>query len=138
MMERPYQICVRCIMDTTDPDIEFDEKGVCNHCHGYDRQVNQFVLEGEAGLHYSEGLVGKIRLEGKSKPYDCVIGVSGGVDSTFLAYKVKEMGLRPLAVHLDNGWDSELAVKNIEQTLNILGIDLHTHVLDWEIGRAHV
>jgi N-acetyl sugar amidotransferase len=119
-------------MDTTDPDIEFDEKGVCNHCHGYDRQVNQFVLEGEAGLHYSEGLVGKIRLEGKSKPYDCVIGVSGGVDSTFLAYKVKEMGLRPLAVHLDNGWDSELAVKNIEQTLNILGIDLHTHVLDWE------
>ncbi len=131
-MDRAYQVCTRCIMDTTDPDIEFDQDGVCNHCHSYDRMVREFVIEGEAGLQYAERLSAQIKKEGRNKPYDCIIGVSGGVDSTYLAYKVKEMGLRPLAVHLDNGWDSELAVKNIEQTLNLLGIDLYTHVLDWE------
>jgi N-acetyl sugar amidotransferase len=119
-------------MDTTDPEIVFDENGVCNHCHAYDQMVQEYVIGGEAGLRMLGEMVGVIRNEGKDKPYDCIIGVSGGVDSTFVAYKVKELGLRPLAVHLDNGWDSELAVKNIEQTLKLLGIDLYTHVLDWE------
>lgn len=119
-------------MDTSDPDIKFDEEGICNHCHNFDRMIREYVISEEAGLSHLEQITNTIRNEGKDKPYDCVIGVSGGVDSTFVAYKAKELGLRPLAVHLDNGWDSELAVKNIEQTLKVLGIDLYTDVLDWE------
>ncbi|MBN1306074.1 MAG: N-acetyl sugar amidotransferase [Anaerolineales bacterium] len=130
-MSREYRMCTRCIMDTTDPDIDFDHQGVCNHCHKYDRMVSEYVIEGEAGLAYLQKLAQKIKTDGKGKRYDCMIGVSGGVDSTYVAYKTRELGLRPLAVHLDNGWDSELAVKNIEQTLKILDIDLYTYVLDW-------
>ena len=131
-MNSEYRICTRCVMDTTDPDIVFDENGVCNHCHNQERMVREFVISGEAGLSHLEQISEKIRHEGKGKTYDCVIGVSGGVDSTYVAYKAKELGLHPLAVHLDNGWDSELAVKNIEQTLKLLGIDLYTDVLNWE------
>jgi N-acetyl sugar amidotransferase len=120
-------------MDTSDPEIQFDEQGVCNHCHDYDRQIRQRVLKGEAGLSYLEGLIERIKRDGRGKPYDCLIGVSGGVDSTYVAYIAKQkFGLRPLAVHMDNGWDSELAVKNIEETLKRLDIDLYTKVLDWE------
>ncbi len=132
-MEREYRICTRCLMDTSDPEIQFDEQGVCNHCHDYDRLILQRVMKGEAGLRYLEGLVGQIKSEGRGKPYDCLMGVSGGVDSTYVAYVVKhKFGLRPLAIHMDNGWDSELAVKNIEETLKRLEIDLFTNVLDWE------
>jgi len=127
-----YQICTRCVMDTTDPDIEFDEKGVCNHCHYYDAQVKKKVVSGRGGQEKLAKIVDEIKRQGAGKDYDCVIGVSGGVDSTYVAYKVKELGLNPLAVHLDNGWDSELAVKNIEQVLKKLNIDLYTHVIDWE------
>jgi N-acetyl sugar amidotransferase len=94
--------------------------------------VRDYVVDGDAGREKLEQLAAKIRADGKGKPYDCVIGVSGGVDSTYVAYLVKKLGLRPLAIHLDNGWDSELAVKNIEETLKRLGIDLYTEVLDWE------
>ena len=127
-----YQMCKRCVMDTSDPEITFDENGVCNHCHTYDRLVREYVLDGEAGRQKLDQLAAKIRADGKGKQYDCVIGISGGVDSTYVAYLVKKLGLRPLAIHLDNGWDSELAVKNIEETLKRLGIDLYTEVLDWE------
>ncbi len=127
-----YQICTRCVMDTTDPEIEFDEKGVCNHCHYYDERLKNKVFTGEEGRRRLAKIVDDIKREGAGKDYDCVIGVSGGVDSTYVAYKVKELGLNPLAVHLDNGWDSELAVKNIEQVLKKLKIDLYTHVIDWE------
>jgi len=126
------QTCVHCVMDTTDPDIVFDAKGVCNHCHLYGQLVKSRVpapTEGQARL---QKLVSEIQTAGRGKDYDCVIGVSGGVDSTFVAYKVKELGLRPLAVHLDNGWDSELAVNNIEAVLKKLAIELYTHVIDWE------
>lgn len=129
---RPYQMCTRCVMDTTDPDIVFDGNGVCNHCHTYDEQMRKNVFSGAEGKSRLEEIVNKIKEERKDKEYDCVIGVSGGVDSTFVAYKVIELGLRPLAIHLDNGWDSELAVKNIEVTLKKLKIDLYTHVIDWE------
>lgn len=125
-------MCKRCVMDTSDPEIVFDENGVCNHCHTYDRLVRDYVLDGEAGSQKLEQIAAKIQSDGKGRQYDCVIGVSGGVDSTYVAYLVKKIGLRPLAVHLDNGWDSELAVKNIEETLKRLGIDLYTEVLDWE------
>ena len=119
-------------MDTSDPEIEFDAQGVCSHCHTRDALIAENVLTGEAGRRKLEQVVEDVRRSGQGRPYDCVIGVSGGVDSTYLAWKVKEMGLRPLAVHLDNGWDSELAVKNIENTVRLLGVDLHTHVLDWD------
>ena len=106
-MNQAYQICTRCVMDTTDPEISFDVNGVCNHCHTYDRlQAN--VYSGEEGKRRLEKIVNKVRNEGKGKEYDCIIGVSGGVDKhIFVAYQVKKLGLRPLAVHLDNGWDSE-------------------------------
>jgi N-acetyl sugar amidotransferase len=119
-------------MDTTDPDIVFDATGICNHCHAYDELVAKNVFTGEEGRRKLDDIVTKIKRNGAKKEYDCVIGVSGGVDSTYVAYKVKELGLHPLAVHLDNGWDSELAVKNIENALSKLDIDLYTHVIDWE------
>lgn len=132
-MSPEYRICTRCLMDTTDPEIQFDEMGVCNHCHDYDRLISQRVLTGQAGLSYLEALVEQIKRDGVGKPYDCLMGVSGGVDSTYVAYVVKKkFGLRPLAIHMDNGWDSELAVKNIEETLKRLEIDLYTNVLNWE------
>lgn len=131
-MASTYQICTRCLMDTSDPNITFDEKGVCNHCYDYDRLINQRVVTGKAGQEYLQKLVEEIKKSGRNKPYDCIIGVSGGVDSTYIAYLVKKMGLRPLAVHMDNGWDSEMAVKNIEETLKRLDIDLHTEVLNWD------
>jgi len=127
-----YRICTRCLMDTTDPDIVFDSQGVCNHCHDHDRLMKQKVVTGKAGEEYLQKLVDEMKRDGRGKPYDCLVGVSGGVDSTYVAYLVKKMGLRPLAVHMDNGWDSELAVKNIEETLKHLGIDLDTEVLDWQ------
>jgi len=131
-----YRICTRCVMDTSDPDIQFDREGVCNHCHTYDLAVKRYVVSGEAGRKRIEAIVRTVKSLGANKPYDCVIGLSGGVDSTYTAYKVKQLGLRPLAIHLDNGWDSELAVKNIENICNRLKIDLHTIVLDWEEFRS--
>lgn len=131
-MTEKYQICSRCVMDTTDPEIQFDENGICNHCHQYDESVKKFVFDGDKGKEKLNNIVDEIKKNGKGKEYDCIIGVSGGVDSSFVAYKVKELGLRPLAIHLDNGWDSELAVKNIELFLKKLDIDLYTYVIDWE------
>lgn len=131
-MEREYQICVNCVMDISDPDIQFDADGVCHHCRRYDEVVRNLVHSGDEGRRRLSQVVQLIKREGAGKEYDCIIGVSGGVDSTYVAYKVKELGLRPLAVHLDNGWDSELAVKNIETALRTLDIDLDTYVLDWE------
>ncbi|TKC13068.1 N-acetyl sugar amidotransferase [Pedobacter polaris] len=130
-MARAYEICTRCVMDTSDPAIVFDEQGVCNHCHTHDLQIQRKVVSGEEGEKKLEEIVAKIKEQNKNNDYDCVIGVSGGVDSTYVAYKVKQLGLRPLAVHLDNGWDSELAIKNVENICRKLEIDLHTIVLDW-------
>lgn len=131
-MDREYQICTRCVMDTTDPDIIFDNKGVCNHCRLYDQNIARGLIFGDEGKRKLDEIICKIKVHGKNKEYDCIIGVSGGVDSSYVAYKVKEMGLRPLAVHLDNGWNTELAVKNIDQIINRLKIDLYTHVVNWE------
>jgi len=131
-MTTPYQICTRCIMDTTDPDITFDRNGVCIRCHEYDRMVKNEIFTGEEGKRKLHEKIEEIKRDGHGKDYDCIIGVSGGVDSTYVAYKVREYGLRPLALHLDNGWDSELAVNNIKKTIDKLGIDLYTHVIDWE------
>jgi tRNA(Ile)-lysidine synthase TilS/MesJ len=131
-MNREYRICNRCIMDTTDPDIVFDDQGICNHCHHYDERAKVDLHYNQDGQEKLMQIVNKIKSEGQKKEYDCIIGVSGGVDSTTVAYRVKKLGLRPLAIHLDNGWDSELAVSNVEKILKSLDIDLFTYVLDWE------
>jgi N-acetyl sugar amidotransferase len=120
-------------MDTTDSSITFDENGVCNHCLKYDEVIHSYPYNSQESIDLElEKMVSWTKKNGQGKPYDCVIGVSGGVDSTYLAYIAKEKGLRPIAVHLDNGWNSELAVHNIEKVLKNLGIDLLTHVLEWD------
>jgi len=127
------QACIRCVMDRrADPAITFDDEGVCMHCRRYDELVGTRVIRGAQGRQVLQALVDEIKAAGRNSEYDCIIGVSGGVDSTYVAYVVREYGLRPLAIHFDNGWDSELAVKNIERVLRTLDIDLYTYVVDWE------
>jgi N-acetyl sugar amidotransferase len=127
-----YRQCLLTVMDNiADPDITFDENGVCNYYHDY-KEAAKSVLEGAEGESRLHQLVDAIKKKGKGKKYDCLIGLSGGVDSTYVAYLVKRLGLRPLAVHLDNGWNSELAVKNIENIIGKLEIDLYTLVVNWQ------
>lgn len=120
-------------MDTSDLEISFDERGVCNHCQHFEfRNKTDKVSDADAPQRLTS-LVEKIKKAGEGKPYDCIIGISGGVDSTYVAYLAKKiLGLRPLAIHFDNGWNSELAVRNIEYCLKRLNIDLSTFVIDWE------
>jgi len=127
-----YTICTRTVMDTTDPEIRFDESGISNHARDFlDKGKIRLIKEAEREQKLHK-LIDDIKIKGKNNEYDCLIGVSGGTDSTYVAYKVKELGLRPIAVHLDNGWNSELAVDNIQTVLSKLDIDLYTHVIDWE------
>lgn len=126
------RVCTRCVMDETDPDITFDADGVCSHCVDFDTlQKHRLKLdaEGERLLHQH---VERIKHAGRGKPYDCIIGLSGGVDSSFVALRVVELGLRPLAVHVDTGWNSELAVGNIQRIVEKLQLDLQTFVIDWD------
>lgn len=123
-------------MDTSDPDITFDNDGVCSHCHTYSTELPKRVYHGSEAEERLAKLVDTIKTVGRNKAYDCIVGVSGGVDSTYVAYTVKKLGLRPLAIHFDNGWNSELAVSNISKTLDTLDIDLHTYVIDWEEFRS--
>ena len=117
-------------MDTTDPDIRFDSDGICNHCYRYDELLPQRVFEGKIAKQKLKDLVANIKSNGSKNDYDCLIGVSGGVDSTYVAYLTKKLGLKPLAVHFDNGWNSELAVNNIRKMLDRLDIDLYTYVVN--------
>ena len=126
------QTCKRCIMDNVnDPDLILDGKGICNHCHSFDKAFAK-LPKGEASKKHFSDTVNEIKTTGSGKKYDCIIGVSGGVDSTYLAWVAKQNGLRALLVHCDNGWNSELSVKNIENICNKTGFDLYTLVLDWE------
>jgi len=127
-----YQICTRCVMDTSDPEIVFDEHGVCNHCREFDEITRKRWFPNKEGERRLSEIVEKIKFLGRNQAYDCILGLSGGVDSSYLALKVKGFGLRPLVVHVDAGWNSELAVYNIEQVVNYCGFELHTHVMDWE------
>jgi N-acetyl sugar amidotransferase len=118
-------------MDNSDPNLVVDNQGICNHCHRYDNLLNKRVFIHENANKKLENLLKKIKKSRNKDGYDCIIGISGGVDSTYVAYLVKKMGLNPLAIHFDNGWNSELAVSNIEKVLDLLDIDLYTHVIDW-------
>lgn len=119
-------------MDTSDQEIQFDKSGVCSHCRLYSDFEIAHRRSDEQRAQELAKIVEQVKSDGKGHEYDCIVGVSGGVDSTYTAYLVKQLGLRPLAIHLDNGWNSEQAVRNIERTLQALNIDLHTHVLDWD------
>jgi len=119
-------------MDTSDAFITFDERGFCNHCRTFERKLAEELPPLDRAGDLLARLVVQIKAEGRGRPYDCVIGLSGGVDSSYVALQVVRLGLRPLAIHLDNGWNSELAVKNIESIVRTLDIDLITHVLDWD------
>lgn len=125
------KICARCMMDDTVPGISFDDNGECTFCNIHDDLEEKFPINNETPEILTK-LVEKIKNEGKGKEYDCIVGVSGGRDSTYTLYNAVKLGLRPLAVHFDNGWNSEIAVQNIENACKILNVDLHTHVADWE------
>lgn len=124
--------CSKCIMDSfNDPDIKFDENGICNHCSQFDVAFNKFPKGSEKKLAL-ESMIDKIKKNGLNKKYDCLLGVSGGVDSSYLAYLCKFYDLRPLIIHFDNGWNSELATNNIQHILSKLKFDFQTHVINWE------
>lgn len=124
--------CKNCLLTTDDvAGLHFNEDGICEFCTNYAKKHSKIVVDVNKREKLNT-LINNIKKSGEGKQYDCIIGVSGGVDSTYVAYLSKELGLRPLAVHLDYGWNSELAVANINNTLNKLGIDLYTHVVDWE------
>lgn len=130
-MSAEYQMCSRCIMDITDPDITFDDHGICNHCRQYEKEARKLAL-GEEGRTKLQEIANQIKERGRNEKYDCILGVSGGVDSSFVAYHAKKLDLRPLLVHCDNGWNSEISVKNIENLVRKLNFDLYTYVIDWE------
>lgn len=128
-----YRICTNCVMDTSDPAITFDERGVCDQCNSFYRNVLPNWHTDERGWAALQKIVAKIKEEGRGKDFDCIMGMSGGVDSSYLTYVAKEkLGLRPLVFHVDAGWNSQQAVNNIEQLVDRLGLDLHTEVIDWE------
>ena len=133
MSQREYRICTSCVMDTSDSVISFDEEGVCDHCNGFFRDILPHWHTDERGRQTLEKIVEKIKKEGKGKDFDCIMGVSGGIDSSYLTYVAKEQfGLRPLVFHVDAGWNSQIAVNNIEKLVDGLGLDLYTQVIDWE------
>ena len=130
---RPYQQCSVSVMDTiADPNITFDEKGICNYYYEYLKQEKANVFSGDTGDKKLKQLVEKIIESGRGEKYNCITGVSGGVDSTYLTFMAKKLGLNPLVVHFDNSWNSEMAVMNIENIISKLGFDLFTLVVDWE------
>lgn len=134
-MDETYRECTFCVMDTSDPDIAFDRDGRCNHCRQFEGLLGTTWFPNEDGARRLDELLDRIRTQGRGQDYDCVLGLSGGVDSSFLALKAQEWGLRPLVVHVDAGWNSELAVQNIERIVKHTGFELHTHVVNWEAMR---
>lgn len=133
MIETGYKQCNRCVMDTTAPKIVFDDNGICNYCKEYEELRNKiFSKTKEERIRFLNTVLSQIKEVGKSKNYDCIVGLSGGIDSSCVAVLAKEFNLRPLIVHFDNGWNSELATKNIENLVRKLNYELYTYVIKWE------
>ena len=131
-MGAEYQRCVRCLMDTTDSDITFDGDGVCSYCHYYDEKIKPNIYRSGESDEFLRRRFEQIIGEGRKKEYDCILGLSGGIDSSYMALKIKDFGLRPLVVHVDAGWNSEVAVNNIRAIIDCCGWELHTIVIDWQ------
>lgn len=131
-MSKEYQICNHCVLDTQDPNIRFDEDGVCDQCNDYKNNV-ELTLNWAKKKGEFDVMIHKIKEDGKRRDFDCLLGMSGGVDCSYMLHlAVKELGLRPLVFHVDGGWDSELAVNNIQMMVDKLGVDLYTEVINWE------
>lgn len=127
------QVCTNCVMDTTDEKITFDEKGMCDHCRVFYGNILPNWHTDQRGFEELQIIVNKIKKAGIGKDFDCIMGMSGGVDSSYLTYIAKEkLGLRPLVFHVDAGWNSQIAVNNIERLIDKLELDLYTEVIDWE------
>lgn len=132
-MIKKYQICNNCVMDISDSKIVFDEFGICDHCNTYKDVTIRNWDTGLGGQTKLKLLVEAIQHDGRGKDFDCIIGMSGGIDSSYLTYIAKEkMGLRPLVFHVDAGWNSQIAVNNIERLIDGLGLELFTEVIDWQ------
>jgi N-acetyl sugar amidotransferase len=135
--EKKYKQCLRCVMDTSAAEITFDYEGTCNFCTEFLERSSHIIYEDEERKKKRlEQFVEKVKKAGKGKKYDCIVGVSGGVDSSWTLVEAKRLGVRPLAVHMDNGWNSELAQNNIANLVHGLGLDLYTHVIDWKEYRG--
>ena len=134
MENKKYQICTRCVMDTTAEEITFDPQGVCSFCHYFDREVKPILdrANSDEGRKMLEQIVDAIKKSGHGKPYDSVLGISGGTDSCYLAYLAKKLGLRPLMVHVDTGWNSPESERNVKNLISQLGFDLEIIRVDWE------
>lgn len=132
MSERKYQVCSRCVMDTTDSDIQFDEHGVCQRCREYEERILPDWNHGKGHEAEFLELIAKIKKSGEGKKYDCILGLSGGLDSTYMLHlAVKEWGLRPFVFHIDCGWNLPVAEENIRKVCNGLGVELHIEKMDW-------
>ncbi len=131
MSDRSYQMCANCIMDTSDPTITFDERGWCDYCRNFHENILPTWHPNDKAKILP--VIEKIKREGKGREHDCIIGISGGMDSSYVTYVAKEeFGLRPLMFHCDAGWNSDLSVHNIQRLIEGLGLDLVTEVVDWE------
>lgn len=131
--EREYQRCTQCVMDTTDSKISFDEYGVCDHCRNFEKNIKPYWKPSENRFDELEKIASKIRKEGEDREYDCILGLSGGADSSYMAYIAKEvMHLRPLAFVVDTGWNLNVAVENIEKIVKGLNLDMYTEVINWK------
>ena len=131
--KRDYQVCTNCVMDTTDSKITFDEKGVCDHCRNFEKNIRPYWNPNENRMEELQKIADKIREAGKGHDYDCILGLSGGADSSYLAYIAKEvMHLRPLAFVVDTGWNLNVAVENIEKIVKGLDLDMYTEVINWK------
>jgi N-acetyl sugar amidotransferase len=129
-----YQMCSRCVMDTSDPKIQFDMNGVCDHCNSFDRHIAPVWNLETGGEEKIDSIIKRIKSKSKATDdYDCILGLSGGIDSSWLLHcAVKDWGLRPLVFHVDAGWNSDIAVSNINNLVEKLGLDLVTDVTDWD------
>ncbi|MDP2175521.1 MAG: N-acetyl sugar amidotransferase [Bacteroidota bacterium] len=132
MSSQQIQECSQCLLNTKDTSyISFDDNGVCSYCQSYKHKVFSLGSANEKS-DYLKTKINEIKLHGKGKKFDCLLGLSGGVDSSYMAFLAHELGLKPLVIHLDNGWNSEIAVKNIEKICEKFGFELYTYVIDWE------
>ena len=132
MEKREYQVCTRCVMDTSDSVISFDENGVCDHCRNFEESIKPNWHPDHIGKAKLDNIVEQIKKDGRGKEFDCIIGISGGIDSSYLLYYAKEvLGLRPLAFSVDTGWNLNVAVENIEKVVSGLGLELNTEIINW-------